>query len=76
MKIVLRESIENLGTAGEIVEVKGGYARNFLLPKGLALAATPANLKVVEINRKREDARHLRLHDDAESLAQKITATT
>ncbi len=45
MKVVLLESIEGLGTAGQEVKVKDGYARNYLVPKGLALAATDKNLK-------------------------------
>ncbi|MGE4546383.1 MAG: 50S ribosomal protein L9 [Desulfurella sp.] len=48
MKVVLLEDIENLGLAGEIKEVKSGYARNFLFPKKLALAATKENVKLIE----------------------------
>lgn len=49
--ILLREDIDNLGGRGEIVKVKSGYARNFLLPKGLALLATKGNIKQVEQER-------------------------
>ena len=46
--ILLREDIENLGGRGEVVKVKAGYARNYLLPRGLALLATKGNMKQVE----------------------------
>ena len=48
MEIVLRESIDRLGSAGDVVQVKPGYARNYLLPKKLAYVATPGNLKIIE----------------------------
>ena len=48
MQIILQEDVEKLGTRGEVVEVAPGYARNFLLPKRLALEASPANLKRLE----------------------------
>ena len=47
MEIILREDVQNLGKAGEVVKVKDGYARNFLLPKGLAYHATEANKKKI-----------------------------
>ena len=52
MKIVLLEDVEKLGYAGDIKEVKDGYAKNYLIPKGLALAATRSNLKLVEEKRR------------------------
>ncbi len=51
MKIVLLEDVDKLGYAGDIKNVKDGYARNYLIPKGIALAATKSNLKVVEEKR-------------------------
>jgi large subunit ribosomal protein L9 len=75
MKIVLKQDVENLGISGQIVEVAGGYARNFLLPKGLALEATSANLKVIEAQKKRIEARRLKERGEMEALAQRITAT-
>lgn len=50
-KILLREEVENLGPRGEIVEVKAGYARNYLLPRKLAVAATASNVKQIEQER-------------------------
>jgi len=52
VKIILREAVDHLGERGEIVSVAAGYARNYLLPKGLALEATPGNLKVIEHQRR------------------------
>jgi large subunit ribosomal protein L9 len=52
MKVILQEDVVDLGQAGELVEVKAGYARNYLIPKGLAVAATSRNLKVIEHQRR------------------------
>src|SRR5205823_10566762 len=52
MKLLLKESIKNVGKVGDIVEVSPGYARNFLLPKDLAVQPTPGNVKKVEARRK------------------------
>lgn len=48
MKVILRDDVKNVGTAGQVIEVKPGFARNYLVPQGLAYAATPANLKTFE----------------------------
>lgn len=48
MQVILRERLENLGNAGEVVEVKPGYARNYLIPQGLAYEATPGNVRQIE----------------------------
>ena len=48
MKLILREDVENLGKTGEVVDVAGGYARNYLLPRGLAVQASTKNLKEQE----------------------------
>ncbi|HEY3055917.1 MAG TPA: 50S ribosomal protein L9 [Thermoanaerobaculia bacterium] len=53
MKVILTEEIRGLGTRGDVVNVKDGYARNYLLPKNLAREATPGNLKSVEQERKK-----------------------
>ncbi|HEV8657618.1 MAG TPA: 50S ribosomal protein L9 [Thermoanaerobaculia bacterium] len=53
MKVILTEEIRGLGTRGDIVNVKDGYARNYLLPKNLAREATPGNLKAIEQERKK-----------------------
>jgi len=51
MEVILRETIDNLGRAGQVVKVADGYARNYLLPKKLAYLATPGNLKVIGFER-------------------------
>ena len=53
MKVILRADVENLGSLGDVVSVKAGYGRNYLLPQGLAMVASPANLKVFELERKK-----------------------
>ena len=60
MEIILRETIDNLGRAGQVVKVADGYARNYLLPKKLAYVATPGNLKVIEAERQslQDELRH------------------
>jgi large subunit ribosomal protein L9 len=52
MELLLREDIENLGTRGELVKVRAGYGRNFLLPRGLAVQATPSNVKQIDQQRR------------------------
>ena len=75
MKVILRTDVENLGKLGDMVEVKPGYGRNFLLPQGYAMLATPANMKVFELERKKLQARTDALRGAASSLASKIAQT-
>lgn len=56
-KVILRENVPNVGETGDLVTVKPGFARNFLLPRGLAFEATPANIKRLEEDRRRSDER-------------------
>ena len=56
MEIILRQAVENLGKPGDVVKVKSGYARNYLLPYGLAYEATPGNLKRIQLERDRLEA--------------------
>ena len=56
MEVILLERIEKLGTIGDVVKVKNGYARNFLLPRGKALRANDSNRKVFEANREKIEA--------------------
>jgi large subunit ribosomal protein L9 len=69
MKIILLNKVENLGTIGNIVTVKNGYARNFLLPKKKALRASPANLAFLEKQRAVIEAENLKKKADAEEVA-------
>jgi len=73
MEVILREHVENLGRRGEVVKVADGYARNYLLPRKLALLATPGNMKVVERQRKIADAREAAERQDAEAQAARLS---
>lgn len=68
MKVILRADVENLGSLGDVVNVKPGYGRNYLLPQGLAMVASPANLKVFELERKKLQARMDALRAEAMGL--------
>ena len=72
IEIILRETIDNLGNAGQVVKVANGYARNYLLPRKLAYPATPGNLKVIESERKSLLRKDAKLKEDAENLLQMI----
>ena len=74
MKLILRADVENLGSLGDVVEVKPGYGRNFLLPQGLAMVASPANLKVFEQERNKLQARMDALRAEARGLAARLEA--
>ena len=74
MRVVLSQDVDNLGDRGQIVSVAPGYARNFLIPKGLALQATPGNLKAVELRKKVWAARETREAGEARQLAARIAS--
>jgi ribosomal protein L9 len=76
MQVILRADVENLGRLGDVVTVKPGYGRNYLLPQGMAMAASKANLKVFELERKKLQARMDELRSTANSLAERIRATS
>lgn len=69
MDIILREDIENLGFKDELVTVKNGFARNFLIPQGKAVAATPSNRKVWEENMRQRSHKEAKLKETAEKTA-------
>jgi len=68
MEIILRETIENLGRAGQVVKVADGYARNYLLPRKLAYPATSGNRKVIEFERQSLLRKEAKQKDDSEKL--------
>jgi large subunit ribosomal protein L9 len=72
MQVILLERIGRLGQMGDVVNVKDGYARNFLLPQKKALRATEENLKRFESNRAQLEARNLELKKEAEAVATKL----
>ena len=74
MEVILREHVDNLGKRGEIVKVADGYARNYLLPRKLALPATDGNSKHVERERKIMEAREAEEKGQAEAIAARLAA--
>ena len=72
MQIVLLERVAKLGQMGEVVQVRDGYARNFLLPQGKALRATETNLKRFETDRAQLEARNLEARAEAEKVAKRL----
>lgn len=76
MQVILKKDMEKLGKAGDVVSVKTGYARNFLLPQGFALQASASNLKIVQQEKERSDLRQKRQKQEAKELADKIGSTS
>lgn len=76
MKVILQDNIEHLGHIGDIVKVAPGYARNYLLPKGLALLANEKNTKALEHAKRQLDYKKNRVLEQAKALAAKIEAIT
>ena len=76
MEVILREDIDRLGHRGQIVKVASGYARNFLLPKRLAVAATEANKKIVEQERQAHLRREVKAKGEAEDLSKLLHGVT
>ncbi|WP_437194306.1 50S ribosomal protein L9 [Planctomicrobium sp. SH527] len=72
IELLLAENVENLGNQGQIVRVKPGYARNFLVPHGLATVATEANKQMVERHRKRQDELALAKKKELQQFAEKL----
>lgn len=76
MKVLLREDVDNIGYAGEVHKVADGYGRNYLIPRGLAVKATPSVLKEAEAWRKKAEARRAELRAEYQALSERIEATT
>ena len=72
MEIILRQGVENLGKPGDVVKVKAGYARNYLLPHGLAYEATPGNLKRIQQERERLEAAENDRRTTAQGFAEQL----
>lgn len=75
MQIILLEKIANVGNLGEVVKVKAGYARNFLIPKGMAKRATPENLKLLEARREELEKSAAEKLETARALGEKLEGT-
>lgn len=76
MKVILLDDVTKVGRRGEVRDVSDGYARNFLIPKKLALSATAGNLKNLDHIRKQQEGKAVRIKTDAESLRDRIEALT
>ena len=74
MEVILRDHVENLGRRGEVVKVADGYARNYLLPRNLALPATDGNKKRVEKERKILETKETEERQSAEAIASRLSA--
>ncbi len=73
MKVILRQDVEKLGGMGDIVTVKAGYARNFLIPRELAYLATDKSMKALQIEKKRYDKKMAKEKVSAEALADQLS---
>ncbi|MDX1672368.1 MAG: 50S ribosomal protein L9 [Balneolaceae bacterium] len=76
MKLILKEDVEKLGDAGEVVEVKPGYGRNFLIPQGKAELATPGALKQLEMIKEKAERRAELTVENAKELAERLETTS
>ena len=76
MKIILKEDITNLGYKDDVVEVKNGYGRNYLIPQGKAVIATPSALKVLAENQRQRAHKLAKIKADAEALAASLEGVT
>lgn len=74
MKLILKESVANLGTVGDVVTVKDGYGRNFLVPRGFAIKADSKNIKMVEHNKRALEVKRRREMDKSTELAVALNA--
>lgn len=72
MKLILIKDVDRLGRIGDLITAKEGYARNFLLPKGLAKEATPQNMKMLEATRKKKALEEAKIVEEAKKLSEKI----
>jgi large subunit ribosomal protein L9 len=76
MRVILMQDILHTGKRGEVLDVRPGYARNFLLPQGLALEATPGNMEVFEQQRRKIELKHEQNRDEALEVASRLQGLT
>jgi large subunit ribosomal protein L9 len=72
MKVILTKDFEELGKCGDVVEVKAGYGRNYLMPQNLAIPATKGNLRAIDELKNRQELRSSKMRREAESIKSKI----
>ena len=76
MKIILTQEVRNIGAPGDVVDVADGYARNYLIPRGVAMRATKGTLKQVDTIRRTREVREVRNLEQAQQIAQQLGALT
>jgi len=76
MEVILKQDIDKLGYTNDIINVKAGYARNYLIPKGLAITATPTNKKVLAENLRQKAFKEEKVIKEAETLAKALEGIT
>ena len=74
MEVILQQDLDELGLEGDIVRVAKGYARNYLIPRGIALEASSQNIKALELKRKKIELKRLKAKESAEQVKQQIEA--
>jgi large subunit ribosomal protein L9 len=74
MQVILKEDVPNLGKSGELVNVKPGFGRNYLIPQGLAMVATAGNIKQIEHEKKVIAAKNAKLAKDSQAVADKLAS--
>ncbi len=74
MKVILRKNFEQLGKIGDIVDVKDGYARNFLIPRDIAAVATEGNIRALEVEKAQKAKKLAKALEDAKALAEKLSS--
>ena len=76
MKIILKEDMDTLGLEGDVVDVAKGYARNYLIPKGMALEANTQNIKLFETQKKKIEVKRLKAKEEAEKIKERLADVT
>lgn len=76
MKVILRQDVDELGYEGDVVDVAKGFARNYLIPKGLGMEATKQNVAAYEMQKKKIEARKVKAREDAEALRDRLAELT
>lgn len=74
MEVILKKDVDKLGEVNDIVKVKPGYARNYLIPKGLAITANEINTKIVNETRKQQEQKREKMLDELRAIADKMSA--
>jgi len=71
-EIILRQNVEKLGDQGDVIRVKSGYARNYLIPRGLALEATPGNMQMIKSQKEQTEIRQQKTLEEVKKMSEKL----